>query len=264
MASEPSTCTLEGKAVCVTGGGGHLGRALATGLARAGATVLICGRSRGPLDEVVRSAAVEDGPGTVVAEVADMGDDDGVERCVGRLVERCGRVDGWVNNAFDGAETAASPSRRSELEATVGSGLVDVIRATEIVARSMAAGGGGSIVNVASMYGMVSPQPEMYRALPDHHNPPGYGAAKAGVIQYSRYAACHLGPEGVRVNSVSPGPFPDPSLPRPFLDDLTARVPLGRFGSPGELVGPVRFLLSGESSFVTGHNLVVDGGWTSW
>ena len=130
----------------------------------------------------------------------------------------------------------------------------------------MRSAGAGSIVNVASMYGIVSPQPAAYAGSPDFHNPPAYGAAKAGVIQYTRYAAVHLAPDGVRVNAISPGPFPSPSVQEDpaFIAGLAARVPLGRIGRPEDLVGPLVFLLSDASRYVTGHNLVVDGGWTIW
>ena len=127
-------------------------------------------------------------------------------------------------------------------------------------------GQGGSIVNVSSMYGMVSPQPSLYAEHERFHNPPGYGAAKAGLLQFTRYAATHLAAKGIRVNALSPGAFPSPQVQRSegFVRALEQRVPLGRIGQPEELGGAVVFLLSDASSYMTGHNLVVDGGWTTW
>jgi len=124
----------------------------------------------------------------------------------------------------------------------------------------------GSVVNVASMYGMVAPDQRLYEASPAYRNPPAYGAAKAAVLQLTRYAACALAPRGIRVNAVSPGPFPGETVQqdRRFIERLASRVPLGRIGSPEEMIGPVVFLLSDAASYVTGHNLVVDGGWTAW
>ena len=95
-------------------------------------------------------------------------------------------------------------------------------------------------------------------------NPPHYGVAKAGIIQLTRYAAVHLAAQGIRVNSISPGPFPSKEVQKntDFIETLSKNVPLGRIGKPEELLGSVIFLLSSASSYITGQNIIVDGGWT--
>ena len=122
----------------------------------------------------------------------------------------------------------------------------------------------GCIVNISSMYGIVSPDPANYKDAKKFANPPHYGAAKAGLIQLTRYAAVHLAKYNIRVNSISPGPFPGESVKKnsDFIKVLSKNLPLGRIGDPIELLGPVIFLLSSASSYITGENIVVDGGWT--
>src|SRR5262249_52243604 len=125
---------------------------------------------------------------------------------------------------------------------------------------------GAAVVNIASMYGVVSPRFALYPAR-QKPNPPWYGPAKAGLIQLTRYLACELAPQRIRVNSVSPGAFPAPPVTQgdpEFVTRLESQIPLGRIGQPAELVGPILFLSSDAASYVTGTDLRVDGGWTAW
>lgn len=124
----------------------------------------------------------------------------------------------------------------------------------------------GSIVLFSSMYGTVAPDPSVYH-VPMNPNPIEYGVGKAGIQQMARYFATHWGRQNVRCNSIAPGPFPFPSLQKEtpgFIERLGEKTCLGRIGQAKEIAGTVAFLLSGAASYITGHNLAVDGGWTAW
>jgi len=132
--------------------------------------------------------------------------------------------------------------------------------------RSVEKGYKPSVINIASMYGLVSPKLDLYSS-DEVGNPPFYGAAKAALIQWTRYAACEFGSHGIRFNSVSPGAFPNDEVcsgdPK-FVSRLASQIPLARVGINSEIGGPVLFLASSASSYVNGENIVVDGGWTCW
>jgi NAD(P)-dependent dehydrogenase (short-subunit alcohol dehydrogenase family) len=256
---------LAGRGIGLTGGGGHLGRAMALALAEAGAIIVIGGRRVEPLEQVAKDARGLSG--RIVPVLADITDGDAVDAMIAAVVREAGRLDGWVNNAYSGVTGDLFAATPEQARQTMEVGFVGPFQALQAVAKAMRPNCRGSIVNVASMYGCVSPQPATYKDTPAFHNHPAYGAAKAAIIQFTRYAACHLAADGIRVNAISPGPFPPESVGAQnpaFLLELQARVPLGRVGRPEEVAGAAIFLLSDAASYVTGHNLVVDGGWTVW
>lgn len=252
------------RAIGVTGAAGHLGEAITMGLARAGATVLAVGRTAESLERLAQRAAEEGG--LVLPFPADINDPSAMEEALSELAKHTTRpIQGWVNNAYSGgASSLLGDLDEAAVRETLDGGLASVMRLTDQVANRMHTG--GAIVNIASMYGVVSPQPGAYQDHPAFHNPPAYGAAKAGLIQFTRYAAAHLASKGIRVNALSPGACPSPQVQEQgsFIDALSARIPLGRIGAPEEIAGPAIFLLSEAASYVTGQNLVVDGGWTCW
>ncbi|HMV91731.1 MAG TPA: SDR family oxidoreductase, partial [Cyclobacteriaceae bacterium] len=169
-----------------------------------------------------------------------------------------------INNAFYSA--GQSPEQMTDDEWSVGmdGALGSVFRCIRAIIPIMKNQRSGKIINVASMYGMVAPDFRAYDNSPNFLNPPHYGAAKAGVIQVTRYYASYLGKDGITVNCVSPGPFPSQAVQadQDFIARLRERTVLGRIGSPEELSGLFVFLSSEAANFITGQNIAVDGGWT--
>ena len=195
---------------------------------------------------------------------ADLRHPEHITELVEAVTGEFGQLDGLVNNAYYGAandfESMTFEQWTSGLHGAVSSAMLLTQAALPHLEASQ-----GSVVNIASMYGMVSPDPSLYEGT-SFANPVNYGAGKAALLQFTRYAAVHLADKGVRVNAVSPGPFPSQAVQahETFKDHLARKVPLGRIGEPDEVQGAVAFLLSDAASYITGHNLVVDGGWTVW
>lgn len=258
--------SLDGKSVLVTGATGYLGRAMVYGLAELGARVLINGRNRSRVEKFVDELC----EAQLAAQPAifDINDKQAVHNWFVRFGSM--PLHGLVNNAYAGGagsiETATDKDYRNSYEVSLVSANRLLREALPNLRLAVKSSGGASVVNIGSMYGMVSPDQSVY---PDKSaaNPPFYGAAKAALIQWTRYAACEFGIEGIRVNAVSPGPFPSSAVQSTnadFVRVLAGKVPLGRIGQSEEIQGPLSFLISDASSFVNGSNLVVDGGWTCW
>lgn len=260
---------LDAKVAFLTGATGLLGRPMAEALAAAGAHVILNARNR---DRVEALASEMTSRGHQVSTASfDVTDRSAVREHVARIAEQHGRLDILINNASSGRPGTIDTATAEDFEQAYRVNVIaafDLIQASLPILREAArrAKGSASVVNVGSMYGSVSPDPSIY-GHSGANNPPYYGAAKAGLIQLTRYAACHLATDGIRVNCISPGPFPaahylerDPE----FHTRLKAKTPMQRTGDPGEIQGPLLFLASSASSYVTGINLPVDGGWTAW
>jgi NAD(P)-dependent dehydrogenase (short-subunit alcohol dehydrogenase family) len=259
---------LDGRIAFITGAAGHLGRSMAKGLAEAGAHVVLAGRKEENLRALANELLAEGRKADVV--VIDVENEESVQRAFARVAEDHGRLHVLVNNAYEGAggtmETSSVESFARAYEVAVIGAFRCIVAAKPLLKAAVLETGHASIINIASMYGIVSPDLRIYDSQEDS-NPPFYGAAKAGLIQLTRYAACEYAKEGIRVNAISPGPFPKPLIrvQNPgFHERLCAKTPLGRTGEPEELKGVVVFLASDAATFVTGANLVVDGGWTVW
>ena len=255
---------LKGRVAIVTGGAGHLGTAISEALAEYGASVYIASRDIGKCRKL--ASEISDRYGVTAGGMElDIRSFDSITKCFSDIYKEAGRIDILVNNAsFSPVANLATVSEKEWLEGKDGT-INGVFRCTKAVLPYMTKQASGSIINISSMYGMVSPDPSIYGDS-GYDNPPHYGAGKAGIIQFTKYTACHLAKDGIRVNSLSPGPFPNSEVQKntEFIDRLNKKVPMGRIGQPEELKGAVIFLASDASSYVTGVNLPIDGGWTSW
>lgn len=257
--------SLKNRVALVTGGTGWLGSQFCATLMELEATVVVNSRTGGKAAEVASYLNANYTGGRAVALSFDINNEADTAASVAQILTEYGFIDVLINNAFAGKQLRISETSLANFDDIVQSGLSSYFNLSKIVAAAMQTGGRGSIINIASMYGIVSPDPKLYEST-SFINSPAYGSAKAGLIQLSKYFAAFLGPYGVRVNSISPGPFPAPKAQEDtaFTQKLAAKTMLGRFGQPSELKGAVAFLASEASSFVTGQNIVVDGGWTTF
>lgn len=260
-----SLFNLEGRVAVITGGAGWLGTSMSEALVELGARVFIASRNRQQAEAVCLKIAGEFPAASVEPVALDVSDQKSVEECFHQVNESAGRLDILVNNAYSGAQASLSDTSELAWQQVVDVGLTGYFRCMQAAARYMKEKQSGVIINVSSMYGLVSPDFSIYRDTP-YMSSPAYGAAKAGVLQLSRYGACQLAARGIRVNSLTPGPFPGSATQGDelFMGRLAEKVPLGRTGQPWELKGAIAFLSSDASSYMTGQNLVIDGGWTAW
>lgn len=253
---------LKGCIAVVSGASGWLGSAMVEALSSEGAEVIAVARNA----ERLTAAAVE-WPTSVELRTCDVTTPAWAE-LIADVASTHGRLDVLVNNANighgDSLRTATEERFDEAWSLSVKAAWTAMEAARAGFANSVTQGGSPSVINIASMYGVVAPDMAAY-ATEASRNPPYYGAAKAALLQLTRYAAAELGAEGIRVNSISPGPFPQQpeSMKAEFLDELSKRTVLGRFGSPDEIKTAVLFLASRHSRFVTGSNVAVDGGWTT-
>jgi len=241
---------LDGKIVMVTGGSGLLGTAIVHKIFDEGGVGINADIS------VTSDMDVQN-------IYCDITDAQSIASAIAVVVNKFGRVDGLVNNAYPRTadwgnkfENITIDSWRKNVDVQMNS----CFAFCQAICEQMKKQNSGSIVNMGSIYGVTAPDFSIYDNT-EMTLPAAYSAIKGGVIQFTKYLASYFGSYNIRVNCVSPGGIFDHQN-ADFVGNYEKKVPLKRMGNPSDIAGPVSFLLSNESNYITGHNLIVDGGWT--
>lgn len=263
--------SLDGKVAIVTGALGLIGKNHCIALAEAGANVLVC-----DLNEVNCKEFADTLPVKSFGKSVDITDKSSVDELRDFVLDQFGKIDILVNNAAinDMVENPVSLAEESKFEnypidlfrKVIDVNVTGMFIISQSIGAVMAKAGRGSIINVASTYGMVAPDQSLY-IKPDGTQPfyksPAYPTAKGAVLNFTRFLASYWGHSGVRVNTLSPGGVENNQQDY-FIDNYSNRTMLGRMAQPTDYKGALVFLASDASSYMTGANLVVDGGWTAW
>lgn len=259
---------LDGQVAIITGAAGLLGQQHALALSDLGAGVVLTDLKGDVCQERASRLATQKGvPALAVA--CDVTQRASWQALLDRVVSRFGRVDILVNNAAYTTESRSAhydaPFPEFPLEdwhQILEVNLTGTFLGCQVVGRQMLDQRGGSIVNIASLYGVVSPNHRMYPST-GIHQPVAYSVSKAAVIALTRYLATLWAEDGVRVNCITPGGIEN-AHPETFTERYAVLSPSGRMARPDEMRGALVYLASPAASYCTGHNLVVDGGWTAW
>lgn len=241
--------SLTNKIIVVTGSSGLIGKAIMDCLKNAGSTAV-------GLD-------IKPAPDQQHFILCDTTSENDVKKAIDQVCKQYGRIDGWINNAYP--RTADWGKKLEEVtmeswKANVDLHMNSYFMCSRMALEQMKEQGSGCLINIGSIYGVQAPDFSLYEGT-QMTSAVGYSAIKGGIINLTRYLAAYYGKFGVRVNAVSPGGIFD-NQPASFVSNYEKKVPLKRMGTPGDIAPAIVFLLSDEASYITGHNLLVDGGWT--
>lgn len=255
--------SLDGRVAIVTGGRGMYGGSISTGLAEMGATVVVASRNGEKCEEFAETLR-QQGYDAIGLSM-DLSDDASIKNFVKEVYDRYGHIDILVNNAVDRSNnTTMDNATREKLQASVNTNLNGQVILTQAVLEYMIPAQKGNIINISSMRGIDCPHFPYYK----NGHPVNYTMEKWAMVGWTKYMAGCYGKNHIRVNCIAPGGFWPDAAPEPgknqFYDTYIANCPLGCWADDDDIKGPVAFLASDASAYVTGATLVMDGGWTIW
>lgn len=258
--------SLKGRTALVVGGAGLLGGEISFALAELGARTLIASRDLEKCRKFVASVTTRYPAAKAEAYAVDITDPASIGKLAADVTKATGgALDILVNTGWSGRKNTFESISDEDWDQDIEVCLNGVFRTVKAFVPLLKARR-GNILSIASMYGHVAPDYRMYDSE-RFANPPSYGAAKAGIIQLTKYLASFLAPHGIRANCISPGPFPFETTQKEnpdFIARLAAKNPLNRIGQPHDLKGAAALLCSDAGAYMTGQNICVDGGWAVW
>ena len=263
--------SLKNKTAIIKGALGLIGKEHCKALAVAGANVVVTDTDENKCKEFAKSLINES-----IGHFVDVTIPDSIKKLRDEVIKKYGHIDILVNNAAinDMFENPKAASEQSKFEnyplelwqKSVDVNLTGLFLCSQILGSEMAKQKSGSIINIASTYGITAPDQSLYKkedGLQSFYKPPAYSATKGAVIMFTRYLAAYWGKDNVRVNTLTPGGVEN-NQDEFFIQKYSAKTPLGRMAKSTDYKGALIFLASDASSYMTGANLVVDGGWTAW
>ena len=242
---------LKNKVIIVTGGSGLIGQSIIKQVYKEGGLAINA--------DITHSTNLQEG--LVNCDVTDI---NSVQNCINILISEYGKIDGWVNNAYPRTNDWGNYFEDIKIlswKTNIDMQLNSVFICCQEVLKIMKDQRNGSVVNIASIYGSVGPDFSIYEGT-NMTMPAAYSAIKGGVINFTRYLASYYGSYNIRVNCISPGGIFDRQSSN-FVNNYESKVPLRRMGLPEDISPAVAFLLAQESSYITGQNIIIDGGWTA-
>jgi NAD(P)-dependent dehydrogenase (short-subunit alcohol dehydrogenase family) len=242
---------LSGKIIIVTGGNGLIGNEIVNKIILAGGFCINMDINHDTASDL----------STINCDITNSSE---VEESIKKIIEKYSHIDGLVNNAYPRTSDWGLKFEDIPLvswQKNLDNQLNSYFFITQLVSKYMVKTEFGSIVNIASIYGVVGPDFDIYEGT-NMTMPAAYSAIKGGVVNFTRYLASYLGPKNVRVNAVSPGGILN-GQDSSFIKKYNCKVPLRRMGNPDDISPTVVFLLSNDSKYITGQNIIIDGGWTS-